>query len=287
VLNFVTLQPSLLLGFIDKIGMMFIQANAKINLSFAILGKLPNGYHRIESITQSIDLADFLFFEKAKKTQLTGSYICADTDNLISKAQKVLEEESGRKLPCHIYLQKVIPISAGLGGGSADAAATLIAINEIYKLNFPKNKLAEIGVKVGADVPFFIFGGTCKVGGVGEEVVPIKRKSPKFYVIARPHKRLETKMMYGLNDKTGKNFLKLAGEICPSVKKVYNFFKKFRPKELGLSGSGPSLFCGVKSYELAKKIIKGLNDLDGDVFLCRPQKEGIKILSPVTHKSSH
>ncbi len=259
--------------------MLLVQANAKINLSFAILGKLPNGYHRIESIMQSIDLADFLFFERAPETHFFGSYICPDSQNIIFKAQKALEAEVGKKLPCHICLQKVIPISAGLGGGSADAAATLIALNKLYKLNFSKNKLAELGVKVGADVPFFIFGGTCKVGGVGEEVASIKRKPQKFYVIARPHKRLETKMMYSLHDKTGKNFLESAGEICPAVKKIYNYFKKFRPKEFGLSGSGPSLFCGSNSYKLAKKIIKGLNDLDGDVFFCRPQKEAVKILT--------
>ncbi len=262
-----------------KIGMLLVQANAKINLNFKILGKLPNGYHKIESIMQSIDLADFLFFDKSKETKLTGSYICPDFQNLILKSQRILEKEVGKKLPCRIHLQKVIPISAGLGGGSADAAATLIALSKLYKLNFSKNKLVELAAKIGADVPFFIFGGTHKVGGVGEEVMPIKRRPRKFYVIARPHKRLETKMMYGLYDKTGKSFLDLAAEICPSVRKVYNYFKKFRPKEFGLSGSGPSLFCGLNSYKLAKNIIKGLNDLDGDVFLCQPQKEAIKILT--------
>jgi len=259
--------------------MLLVQANAKINLSFKILEKLPNGHHRIESIMQSIDLADFLFFEKAAENQLTGSYVCPDSQNIILKAQKVLEKEVGRKLPCRIHLQKVIPVSAGLGGGSADAAATLIALNKIYELNFSKKKLAELATGVGADVPFFIFGGTCKVGGVGEEVKQIKKKISKFYLIFRPHKRLETKMMYELYDKTGKDFLKLAGEICPSVKKVYNYFKKFRPKEFGLSGSGPSLFCGLNSHKLAKKIVRGLNNLDGDVFICRPEDQAIKILN--------
>ncbi len=264
---------------------MLIQANAKLNLSFKILGKSPNGYHWIESIVQSIDLADFLDFKISKKTCLTGSIICEEEDQLILKAKGILEETSGRELTCQIHLQKSIPISAGLGGGSCDAAATLVALNKLYNLDFSQEKLRKLAIKVGSDVPFFLYGGRCKIEGIGEKITPIRKPQSikdeygsSFYVIARPHKRIETKMMYDLYSKTGKNFLKLAKEICPDVEKLYNFFKKFEPKELNLSGSGPTVFCGVENYKSAQNIVKELGDFNGDVFICRPQNCSLIIL---------
>lgn len=257
---------------------MLIQANAKINLSFKILGKLPNGYHEIESIMQSIDLADFLHFEKSKKNQFSGAYICPLSKNLIIKAQGFLEREIKRKLPVKIHLQKQIPISAGLGGGSADAAATLTALNKLYKLGLSRKKLSEIAIKIGADVPFFLHGGTCKIQGIGEKITPMKRKISHFYVVARPHKRIDTKMMYELYDKTKKNFPELAEEICPSVGKLYSYFKKFKPQNLNLSGSGPSVFCGVRRYETARKIAGGLKNFDGDIFICHSQNKALEII---------
>jgi len=261
---------------------MLIQANAKLNLSFKILGRSPSGYHQIESIMQSIDLADFLYFKKAKKTCLTGSIVCGEENQLILKAKRILEETSGKKLPCQIHLQKSIPISAGLGGGSCDAAATLVALNKLYNLNFSTEKLRDLAIKIGSDVPFFLYGGRCKVEGIGEKITPIRELQPiedeynsNFYVIARPHKRIETKMMYDLYSKTGKSFLKLAQEICPDVEKLYNFFKKFKPRQLNLSGSGPTVFCGVNNYESAQNIVKQLGNFNGDVFICRPQERAI------------
>lgn len=266
---------------------MLIQANAKLNLSFKILGKLPGGYHWIESVMQSIDLADFLCFKKAKKTYLTGSILCEKENQLILKAKRILEEASGRELPCQIHLQKSIPISAGLGGGSCDAAATLVALNKLYNLNFSRDKLKKLAIKIGSDVPFFLYGGRCKVEGIGEKITPIKKlqsiknkcsSTSNFYVVVRPHKRIETKMMYELYSKTGKNFLKLAQEICPDVKKVYNLFKKFEPKELNLSGSGPTVFCGVEDYKSTQNIVKELGDFNGDIFICRPQNCSLIVL---------
>jgi len=257
---------------------VLIQANAKINLDFKILGKRPDGFHQIESTFQSIDLSNFLLFEKSKKTQITGGIVCPEFQNIIFKAKGVLEKDLKKKLPCKIHLQKSIPIASGLGGGSADAAATLFGLNLLYNLKLSKKDLAKIGVKIGADVPFFFYGGTCKVEGIGEKVTLIKQKLPKFFLIFRPHKRLETKKMYELYDKTGKNFLALVREICPEIEKLEKYFSKFglKPK---LSGSGPTMFCGVGNYELAKKVSENYPNFNGDIFICRPQKEGMKILT--------
>jgi len=257
---------------------ILIQANAKINLDFKIVGKRPDGYHLIESVFQSIDLADFLLLKKSKKDQFSGAIICQESQNIIFKAKRILEKALNKKLPSKIHLQKFIPIATGLGGGSADAAATLTALNLLYNLNLSKKELVEIGIKVGADVPFFFYGGTCRVEGVGETVIPTKRKLLKFFVVFRPHKRIETKKMYELYDKTGKDFFTLTKEICPDVKKLEKYLKNFRLKESGLSGSGPTIFCGVNSYKLAKKIVEGYQGFNGDIFICQPCPRALEVL---------
>lgn len=255
---------------------IIIQANAKINLNFNILKTRTDGYHEIDSIVQSIDLPDFLFFSKNKQTQITGAIVCPNNQNIILKAQKLLERMVNKKLPCKIHLVKSIPISAGLGGGSADAAATLTALNLLYNLKFSKNKLAKIGVKIGADIPFFLYGGTCRVGGIGEKVTTTKVKVPNFFVLFRPHKRIETKMMYELYDKTGNNFLEICKTICPDIEKLEKYFDKFNLR-LYLSGSGPTVFCKTNNYRLAKIIAEGYKDFNGDIFICQPQKEALRI----------
>jgi len=258
---------------------ILIQANAKLNLDLKILGKRTNGHHLIKSTFQSINLSDFLFFEKHKKNEFTGAIICPKSENIILKAKKTLERTLNKKLPCRIHLQKTIPISAGLGGGSADAAAILLALNLLYKLNLGRKKLIQIGLMVGADIPFFFYGGTCQVEGIGEKITPIKKKLPKFFVLFRPHKRIETKKMYELYDKTGRDFLILAKEICPDILKIENYLKKFK-LETKLSGSGPTFFCETNNYETAKKITENYQRFNGDIFICRPENKAIKILKP-------
>jgi 4-diphosphocytidyl-2-C-methyl-D-erythritol kinase len=240
---------------------ILIQANAKLNLDLKILGKRTNGHHLIKSVFQSINLSDFLFFEKHKKNEFTGAIICPKSENIILKAKKTLEKTLNRKLPCRINLQKTIPISAGLGGGSADAAASLFALNLLYKLNLSKK------------------GGTCQIEGIGEKITPIKKKLPKFFVLFRPHKRIETKKMYEFYDKTGRDFLILAKEICPDILKIENYLKKFK-LETKLSGSGPTVFCETNNYETAKKITENYQRFNGDIFICRPENKAIKILKP-------
>lgn len=259
---------------------ILIQANAKLNLSLEILHKRADGYHEIESIFQSVNLSDFLIFEKAKNNYFSGGIICSESENLILKAKNYLEKVLRKQLPCCIHLQKVIPIAAGLGGGSADAAATLLGLNLLYNLGFGKKELAKIGKSIGADVPFFFYGGTCKVKGIGEKITPIKKRVPKFFVIFRPHKRIQTKMMYELHDKTGKDFPALAREICPDIKNIERYLADFKI-EAKLSGSGPTIFCGLDSYRLAQEITQGYYPrLNGDIFICRPQKEALKVLCP-------
>ncbi|MFC1629720.1 4-(cytidine 5'-diphospho)-2-C-methyl-D-erythritol kinase [Patescibacteria group bacterium] len=254
---------------------ILIQANAKLNLGLKILEKLPTGYHRIESVFQSVDLADFLYLKKSDKNTLTGAIVCPESENIIFKSKRILEDSLGKKLPCEIHLHKTIPISAGLGGGSADAAAILMGLNLLYGLELSQKNLAEIGIKAGSDVPFFFYGGTCKVGGTGEIITPTNQEVSKFFVIFRPHKRIETKKMYELHDQTGKDFLALNKEICPAVAEIENYIDNFKIERKGLSGSGPTFFCGINDSNLAKEIAEGLENFNGDIFICHPADKAL------------
>jgi 4-diphosphocytidyl-2-C-methyl-D-erythritol kinase len=256
---------------------VLIRAKAKINLDFKILGKFPNGFHRIESTFQSVDLSDFLFLEKAEKDELTGSIICPFKQNIILKAKQALEKDLRKSLPCKIHLQKSIPVAAGLGGGSADAAAVLFGLNRLYNLNLSSKELAKIGFKTGSDLPFFFYGGTCRVEGSGQKISKVKKKLPAFFILFRPHKRIETKKVYSLYDRKGKSFLEINRKICPDVKKVEKYFSGFNLKA-SLSGSGPTMFCRAESFNLAKKIAEGYPDFNGDIFICRPQKKALEVI---------
>ena len=255
---------------------MRIRAFAKINLNLKILNKLPNGYHEIYSIFQAVDIYDTIsIFKEQKSFYLTGSIVCSLRENLISKAKRALELFVGRSLPCRIHLIKNIPVSAGLGGGSSDAAATLIGLNKLYELNLNLKQLVKIGLQVGSDVPFFISNmGTALVRGTGEEVELIRRKLSSFYVLARPHKRISTSEMYSLFDKHGKTFSELIQEICPDAKKIYSHFRS-ASNECGISGSGPTIFAGFNSYKEALERIEEFNfeKFKGDFFICKPSQK--------------
>jgi len=258
---------------------ILVEANAKINLELKILGKRPDGFHNIKSIFQSVSVSDFLLLEKTKKGMFLGAINCPAREEIILKAKNILEKSLGKELPCRIYLHKVIPIAAGMGGGSADAAATLVGLNELYELNLSKEKLIEAAKQIGSDVPFFIFGGTCLVEGAGEKISPIKKEVSEFFVIFRPHKRLETKKMYQLHDETGNSFFELAKEICPDIEILEKKIKKFPVSGFGLSGKGPTIFCGTKRYETAQKIAGCYPAFNGDIFICQPTKEALHIVN--------
>ena len=256
--------------------MINIKAYAKINLNLKILDKLPNGYHKISSIFQAVDIYDNLSISKKQKGFcLTGSIVCPIEDNLITKSKKTLESFVEKELPCNIHLIKNIPVCAGLGGGSSDAAATLIGLNDIYSLNLSLKQLTGIGSKIGSDVPFFISNkGTALVEGTGEKIKQVKNKPSKFYILARPHKRVSTAKMYMMFDEKGKSFLELAQEICPVIEELYSYFDPIA-NECGMSGSGPTMFAGFNSYDKALRSIKGfgIEKFNGDFFICRPSEK--------------
>ncbi|MGM9998171.1 MAG: 4-(cytidine 5'-diphospho)-2-C-methyl-D-erythritol kinase [Candidatus Bruticola sp.] len=161
-------------------------AAAKINLTLELLDTLPGGYHQLDTIFQSLELADQLFLTKAKETSLEivdkigcGFAVSADRNNLVIKAQQALQTLTGQELPCHFVLHKYIPAGGGLGGGSADCAATLKGLNELYNLGLSKDQLLKAADSLGADVAFGLVGNTARGLNKGEQLTSLP--TPKLF----------------------------------------------------------------------------------------------------------
>ena len=169
-------------------GQITERAYAKINLTLEILGKRRDGYHNLASVMQTIDLFDTITFsESPASSEVT---VTCDDDritpefNLATRAASVIRKRSGVAAGAQIDIQKRIPVSAGLGGGSADAAATLRGLNRLWDLKFSLDELTEMAVEIGSDVPFLVRGGTALVQGRGEDVTPIAAaKIDRFLII--------------------------------------------------------------------------------------------------------
>lgn len=182
-----------------------VKAYAKINLTLDIVSRRTDGYHDISSIMQTVSLEDTLTVTR----QAAGvTAVCQhldvpiDTRNIVRKAARAFFAHTGIAGGCHIILQKAIPTQAGLGGGSADAAATLRALNELFEARLSAQELCAIGLRVGADVPFCISGGTALVGGVGERLTALP--TPEGHaVILKPSVGISTVEAYAQYDAAG------------------------------------------------------------------------------------
>jgi len=244
-------------------------APAKINLFLHVLRKRPDGYHDLASVMQQISICDELEFKLCPEginLSCPGTDLPTDDNNLIYRAARALFSFTGYKGGAEIILHKKIPSAAGLGGGSSDAATTLLALNDLCSLNVSQDKLLRIGAKLGADVPFFIFGRTAYAAGIGDELQVISEMPKLNLVLINPAFPLSTKAVYeGLNltlTKERKNSYSIPRfyvvddvirEMHNDLESVslrmhpeLNDFKQMLIKEgaLGalMSGSGPTLF---------------------------------------------
>ncbi|MGR3293526.1 MAG: 4-(cytidine 5'-diphospho)-2-C-methyl-D-erythritol kinase [Candidatus Scalindua sp.] len=182
-----------------KENIISLKAYAKVNLFLEILGKRDDGYHEIETIMQEIDLADNLQFEEIHegvKLECNDKNIPLNQDNLVCKAANIILKECGIKKGVLINLEKNIPVGAGLGGGSSDAAATLKALNLLWKVGLSDGDLMEFAAKLGSDIPFFIKGKTALCSGRGEMISPVEVRSRMDYLIIFPRVHINTETIY-------------------------------------------------------------------------------------------
>lgn len=184
-------------------------ARAKINLTLDIKFKRSDGYHEVSMIMQTVELADELELRKNSggielmmdaKEIIGGENIPCDEKNLAWRAAFEFQQKFGRDLGVSIRLKKKIPVSAGLGGGSADAAAVIRGMNRLYETNLTEKKLCKLGERVGSDVPFCIVGGTCLAEGRGEILTPLKPIKRFKVVLAKPRGEISTAWAYKTYD---------------------------------------------------------------------------------------
>ena len=235
-------------------------APAKINLFLKILSKRADGYHCLQSAFQLIDLYDEIYFKKRKDNKITTQYnvesIKKENDLCLKAAELILKDFN---VGVDIIVRKNIPIGGGLGGGSSDAATTLLALNELFNLNHEKNKLITFGLALGADVPFFINGINAWVEGIGEKLSPISIDENE-YLLFIPNIHISTQSIFKDFKLTKKSIpLKIATSIndvaqdqmhndlhvtilekYPKLRELFNWLKEYgEPK---ITGTGSTLF---------------------------------------------
>ena len=188
---------------------MKVKAFAKINLCLDVLRRKENGYHEVEMVMTNVDIFDVLEIkELEEKKILLKSYntdLAMDETNLIYKAIALLQKETGKTFGVEVLLEKNIPMEAGMAGGSADAAATLKAVNEFFKLGVSDERLLELGASLGADIPFCIMGGTVLASGIGEKLRRLSPLPKMKLLIVKPKAGLSTKKVYESLDIDGLN----------------------------------------------------------------------------------
>ena len=179
---------------------IMLKAYAKINLGLDVLGKREDGYHEVRMIMQTIRLYDKLNMKKLNKDEIiiktNLAYLPTNENNLVYRAIQMLKEEFNIKQGIYVELQKHIPVAAGLAGGSSDAAAALTGMNRLFQLKLTTTDLMQRAVKLGADVPYCILGGTALSEGIGEVLTPLAPMPKAYILIAKPPINVSTKYVY-------------------------------------------------------------------------------------------
>lgn len=241
-----------------------IAAPAKLNLFLHITGRRSDGYHLLQSAFMLIDWCDTLHFELRPDGQISREDLGAalPADDLVLRAARALQPFSASRVGAHIGIEKRIPVQAGMGGGSSDAASTLLALNRLWRLDLSLKQLSRIGLQLGADVPFFLAGHNAWVEGIGETLTPITLPPNRFLVV-KPAHGLETRLIFSDPALTrdsrpatitgfsadvfgfGRNDLQSVAErICPDVTLALEWLAS-RGLRGRMTGSGSAVFAQV------------------------------------------
>lgn len=287
---------------------MKVNAYAKINLILDVVGILENGYHSIFSVMQSVSLHDVVEVTKNDSGKITieceTDGVPEDERNIAYKAAQRFYDHFGiEDRGVHIKIEKHIPHEAGLAGGSADGAAVIRALSKIYGKKIRQNELVKIALKVGADVPFCLFGGTALVQNIGEVLSFLPDIHEGYIVIAKPLQSVKTDSAYAAYDKAQDSIRHLdkqgmlqavlsedMNRICAKCDNVFEQFVevcdrayiKSVMRENGamaacMSGSGPSVFGIFKTENEAQRACQSLKSVTKEVYVCTPTNAGCEI----------
>jgi len=288
---------------------LVVQTPAKLNWVLEVLGKRPDGFHELALVFQTLDLWDELaFYKKEGGLELevleSPEPLAADDSNLILRAARLFFEAVELPAGLKVRLKKKIPMAAGLGGGSSDAAATLWALNRIYEADLPLARLRDLAAQLGSDVPFFLTGGAALGSGRGEKIEPWEGAAPFWVVLAKPEEGLSTPKVYqsgraafsdGAKAKALKAVLQqgnpadLAGRLfnglepaafylLPRVQALKNSLLDAGALGALVSGSGPTVFALARDEEGARALADKVKTPGVQVFTARTVPGGPRIL---------
>lgn len=265
-------------------------AYAKLNLVLGITGTRADGYHLLDTVFCPIDLCDTLSVRKKPDKGL--SLTCTDdtlcgADNLVLRAARLFSKHTGIPLSLHFHLDKRIPVQSGLGGGSADAAAALLLLDDLYPGAATKRALLVMALDLGADVPYALVGGMQRARGIGERLTPIPDVPPLHFVILKPEEGLSTPAVFGAYDAGGRaiqpdvdaavcaltngdlsafsahagNALQKAAQtLCPSIGSLCTLLKTQGARYAAMTGSGSAVFGLFSDYTAAQHAADALKD---------------------------
>jgi 4-diphosphocytidyl-2-C-methyl-D-erythritol kinase len=279
---------------------VYEKAPAKINLSLDVLHKRNDGYHEVQMIMTMVDLADRLEMEELPSDTILISsqsgYIPLDEKNLAFQAAKLMKERYNVRKGVYIHLDKRIPVSAGLAGGSSDAAATLRGLNRLWGLGISTDELCTLGKELGSDVPFCIAGGTALATGRGEKLSIVGSPPQCWIILVKPPIQVSTADVYGrlradaierhpptqqllqaIDDGDYYKMCRSLGnvledvtmELHPQVRTLKQLMLKLGADGALMSGSGPTVFGIVKRESKAAKIYNGLRGFCKEVYAVR------------------
>lgn len=286
-----------------------LKSRAKVNLSIDVLGKREDGYHLVEMIMQTIDLYDKLKITEIEENSIliksNSLDIPLNEDNIMYKAVNLLKNQFNIEKGIEISIEKNIPVAAGMAGGSSNAAAVLVGLNKLWNLGLSENELKDIGLKLGADVPFCITGGSALAEGIGEELTNIKGLPEDLNIlVCKPNIFVSTKEVYqSLNmdkvkrrpknkeliDALQKEDIKFISENMVNVLEEVTSLKyseigqiediMIKNKALGsmMSGSGPTVFGLFDNKDCAIKAKEDLQAKYNQVYLVKSSNKGVEI----------
>lgn len=279
--------------------MLYVKAPAKINLTLDVLHKRPDGYHEVEMIMTTVDLADRIGLEPRTDGLIriisADRYVPDDHRNLAYQAAKLLKDTYGIKEGVTITLEKKIPVAAGLAGGSSDAAATLKGLNYLWNLKLTSDQLAVHGAKIGSDVSFCVYGGTALATGRGELIQELPAPPNCWIILAKPSIGVSTADVYGglkinevIHPKTkdmiraihekdyelmceamGNALESVTLKLHPEVSMIKEQMMKFGADAVLMSGSGPTVFGIVQHESRVNRIYNGLRGFCDEVYAVR------------------
>lgn len=284
---------------------ILVKCPAKINLSLDVTGKRQDGYHLLRMIMQTISLFDEVRIEKRKdgiRVNCNNQSIPQNSSNTAYKAALLMFEQYKLQGGVEIYIEKNIPVAAGLAGGSADAAGVIKGINKLYNLNLKMEEMAEIGLRVGADVPYCLTGGTALAEGIGERLTPLKALKETWCLIAKPDISVSTAEVYGKLkvdeifkhpnteeliyyiqegdvESLSHNMVNVLELVTikehPVIFEIKNIMVEYHAYGSLMSGSGPTVFGLFGDRESAEACYNRLRDYLKEVYLVKTYNEGV------------